>query len=210
MKRLKSVPLAIGALTLAAGTVAAFSTMPDASGPGLQKASDASGKTVPVARGARRCPAGCARRPSRSRPRRSTCPMRHHMERQSPRRPMAEDIDPGHEPWRGRVDRGPRTIARSGLPLRRTSPRPPASPADARQARGSRQAGEPRPPVTNPTRSRPPASRPHLRPRSRRLEPADRGRTMSRRESPAIARHRVARRRPGGRPRGEARAGPTK
>ena len=48
MKRLKSVPLAIGAVALAAGTVAAFSTMPDASGPGLQKASEASGKTVPV------------------------------------------------------------------------------------------------------------------------------------------------------------------
>lgn len=48
MKRLKSVPLAIGALTLAAGTVAAFSALPDAAGPGLQKASDASGKAVPV------------------------------------------------------------------------------------------------------------------------------------------------------------------
>ena len=48
MKRLKSVPIAIGALALAAGTVAAFSTMPEAAGPGLQKASDASGKTVPV------------------------------------------------------------------------------------------------------------------------------------------------------------------
>src|SRR6185503_3690661 len=51
MKRLKSVPLAIGALTLAAGTVAAFSTMPESAGPGLQKASDASGKTVPVRAG---------------------------------------------------------------------------------------------------------------------------------------------------------------
>src|SRR6188472_826366 len=48
MTRLKSIPLAIGAAALAAGSVAAFSTMPDASGPGLQKASDASGKTVPV------------------------------------------------------------------------------------------------------------------------------------------------------------------
>jgi hypothetical protein len=48
MTRLKSVPLAIGALVLAAGTVAAFAAMPDAAGPGLQKASDAAGKTVPV------------------------------------------------------------------------------------------------------------------------------------------------------------------
>src|SRR3954447_5497726 len=48
MKRLNSVPLAIGAVALAAGTVAAFSTMPDAAGPGLKKASDAAGKTVPV------------------------------------------------------------------------------------------------------------------------------------------------------------------
>ena len=51
MTRLKSVPLAIGALTLVAGTVAAFSTMPASAGPGLQKASDASGKTVPVRAG---------------------------------------------------------------------------------------------------------------------------------------------------------------
>jgi hypothetical protein len=48
MRRLKSIPLAIGALALAAGAVAAFSTMPEAAAPGLQKASDASGKTVPV------------------------------------------------------------------------------------------------------------------------------------------------------------------
>ncbi|MFL5713824.1 MAG: hypothetical protein ACJ769_04080 [Chloroflexota bacterium] len=48
MKRLKTVPMAITAVALAAGTVAAFSTLPDAAGPGLQKASDASGKTVPV------------------------------------------------------------------------------------------------------------------------------------------------------------------
>ena len=48
MQRLKSIPLAIGALALAAGAAAAFSTMPKAAGPGLQKASDASGKTVPV------------------------------------------------------------------------------------------------------------------------------------------------------------------
>ena len=48
MTRLKSVPLAIGGLVLAAGTVAAFTALPDAAGPGLQKATDASGQTVPV------------------------------------------------------------------------------------------------------------------------------------------------------------------
>ena len=48
MTRLKSVPIAIGGLVLAAGTVAAFTALPDAAAPGLQKASDASGKTVPV------------------------------------------------------------------------------------------------------------------------------------------------------------------
>lgn len=48
MTRLKSVPLAIGGLVLAAGTVAAFTALPDAAGPGLQKATDVSGKTVPV------------------------------------------------------------------------------------------------------------------------------------------------------------------
>jgi hypothetical protein len=48
MTRLKSVPLAIGGLVLAAGTVAAFAAMPDAAGPSLQRASDAAGKTVPV------------------------------------------------------------------------------------------------------------------------------------------------------------------
>ena len=48
MTRLKSIPLAIGAVALAAGTVAAFTALPAAAGPGLQKASDASGKTVPV------------------------------------------------------------------------------------------------------------------------------------------------------------------
>jgi hypothetical protein len=48
MTRLKSVPLAIGGLIFAAGTVAAFTALPDAAAPGLQKASDASGKTVPV------------------------------------------------------------------------------------------------------------------------------------------------------------------
>jgi hypothetical protein len=48
MTRMKSVPLAIGGLVLAAGTVAAFTALPDAAGPGLQKAAEAAGKTVPV------------------------------------------------------------------------------------------------------------------------------------------------------------------
>src|SRR5918994_4602699 len=48
MTRIKSVPFAIGGLILAAGTVAAFSPLPDAAGPGLQRATEASGKTVPV------------------------------------------------------------------------------------------------------------------------------------------------------------------
>jgi len=48
MTRLKSIPFAIGGLVLMAGTVAAFSPLPDAAGTGLQKATEASGKTVPV------------------------------------------------------------------------------------------------------------------------------------------------------------------
>jgi hypothetical protein len=48
MKRMKGVFFALGALLLSVGTVAAFSTMPEAAGPGLQKASEHSGKTVPV------------------------------------------------------------------------------------------------------------------------------------------------------------------
>ena len=48
MSRLKSIPLAIGGLVLMAGTVAAFAALPDAAAPGLQKAIDAAGKTVPV------------------------------------------------------------------------------------------------------------------------------------------------------------------
>jgi hypothetical protein len=48
MTRLKSIPLAIGALVILAGTVAAFATMPDAAGPGLEKATEVSGKAVPV------------------------------------------------------------------------------------------------------------------------------------------------------------------
>ncbi len=48
MTRLKSIPLAIGGLALMAGTVAAFTALPDAAAPGLQKATEASGKSVPV------------------------------------------------------------------------------------------------------------------------------------------------------------------
>ena len=48
MTRLKSIPLAIGGLVLMAGTVAAFTALPDAAAPGLLKATNASGKTVPV------------------------------------------------------------------------------------------------------------------------------------------------------------------
>ena len=48
MTRLKSIPLAVGGLVLMAGSVAAFAALPDAAAPGLQKATDASGKTVPV------------------------------------------------------------------------------------------------------------------------------------------------------------------
>ena len=48
MTRLKSIPMAIGGLVLMAGTVAAFTALPDAAAPGLHKATEASGKTVPV------------------------------------------------------------------------------------------------------------------------------------------------------------------
>jgi len=48
MTRLKSIPLAIGGLVLMAGTVAAFAALPDAAAPGLHKASESAGKTVPV------------------------------------------------------------------------------------------------------------------------------------------------------------------
>ena len=53
MTRLKSVPLAIGGLVLAAGTVAAFTALPDAAGPGLQKASETLRQDRAGARGSR-------------------------------------------------------------------------------------------------------------------------------------------------------------
>ena len=48
MTRIKSIPFAIGAVILSAGSVFAFTAMPAASGPGLAKASTASGHTVPA------------------------------------------------------------------------------------------------------------------------------------------------------------------
>jgi hypothetical protein len=48
MTRLKSIPLAIGGLVVLAGTAAAFAALPQASTHGIQTATDASGKSVPV------------------------------------------------------------------------------------------------------------------------------------------------------------------
>jgi hypothetical protein len=48
MTRVRSTFLAVAALALSAGAVLAFTALPDASGPGLQRASEAAGKTVPV------------------------------------------------------------------------------------------------------------------------------------------------------------------
>ena len=48
MTRIKSIPFAIGAVILSAGSVFAFTAMPAASGPGLAKAGTASGHTVPA------------------------------------------------------------------------------------------------------------------------------------------------------------------
>ena len=48
MTRLRSVPIAVGVLALSAGVVAAFNTLPEAATTGLEKASDASGRTVPA------------------------------------------------------------------------------------------------------------------------------------------------------------------
>ena len=48
MTRLKSIPVAVGAVVLSAGTVFAFTALPDAATPGLTKASDAAGRTVPA------------------------------------------------------------------------------------------------------------------------------------------------------------------
>ena len=48
MPRLKSIPVAIGAVVLSAGTVFGFAALPEAAGPGLTKASDAANRTVPA------------------------------------------------------------------------------------------------------------------------------------------------------------------
>jgi hypothetical protein len=48
MTRLKSIPFAIAGLVVLAGTAAAFAALPEASTHGIQTATDASGKSVPV------------------------------------------------------------------------------------------------------------------------------------------------------------------
>jgi hypothetical protein len=47
MHRLRTIPLAVAILVLSGGAALAFSTMPDASAPGLTKATQASGQVVP-------------------------------------------------------------------------------------------------------------------------------------------------------------------
>lgn len=48
MTRLKSLPLAIGAIVVSAGTVLGFAALPSAAAPGLANAASHSGKTVPA------------------------------------------------------------------------------------------------------------------------------------------------------------------
>lgn len=48
MKRLRTIPFAVAVLAVSGGAALAFSTMPDASAPGLTKATEASGHTVPA------------------------------------------------------------------------------------------------------------------------------------------------------------------
>ncbi len=48
MTRLRSVPIAVGVLALSAGVVAAFNTLPEAATTGLEKATNASGRTLPA------------------------------------------------------------------------------------------------------------------------------------------------------------------
>ena len=47
MHRFRTIPFAVAILALSGGAVLAFSTMPDASAPGLTKATEASGQVVP-------------------------------------------------------------------------------------------------------------------------------------------------------------------
>ncbi len=62
MTRLKSVPLAIGGLVLAAGTVAAFAAMPDAARPRLAEGIRGRRQDCAGARGSGGRPARRARR----------------------------------------------------------------------------------------------------------------------------------------------------
>jgi hypothetical protein len=47
MQKLRTIPLAVAVLALSGGATLAFSTLPDASAPGLAKATEASGAAVP-------------------------------------------------------------------------------------------------------------------------------------------------------------------
>jgi hypothetical protein len=47
MNRLRTIPLAVAVLALSGGAALAFSTLPDASAPGLTKATEASGHVEP-------------------------------------------------------------------------------------------------------------------------------------------------------------------
>lgn len=48
MTRLKTIPMAVGAVVLSAGTVLGFAALPEAATPGLAKATSASGHHVPA------------------------------------------------------------------------------------------------------------------------------------------------------------------
>ena len=48
MTRLRSIAVAIAVLALSAGAVAAFTALPDAASPGLNKATEVSGKALPA------------------------------------------------------------------------------------------------------------------------------------------------------------------
>jgi len=48
MTRLRNFPLAVAALVVSAGAALGFSALPSAAGPGLDRAGDASGRTVPA------------------------------------------------------------------------------------------------------------------------------------------------------------------
>lgn len=48
MTRLRNLPFAVAALVVSAGAALGFSALPSASGPGLDRAGDASGRSVPA------------------------------------------------------------------------------------------------------------------------------------------------------------------